>query len=767
MNLKILAIPAFLLFAASAAAFEPFTIKDIRIEGIQRTEAGTVFSYLPVKTGDKMDDAKADASIRALFATGFFKDVSLEKDQDVLVVRVRERPAIASVEINGVKSSSFSKDQLRDNMKFVGLVQGRIFDKSVLEKAAQQLKREYTSRGKYAVEVTTVVTPLERNRVAITFNVVEGEASQIRQINIIGAHAYSEDELRDLLKLGTPTMFSWFTSNDKYSKPKLSADIETLKSYYLDSGYLEFAVDSTRVSISPDKKDIFITINITEGPKYTVSYVKVASPENILPHEEMRKMISIKAGDEFSYKKLTESSKRIADRLGNDGYAFANINPVPEVDKAKHQVGFTFTADPGQRFYVRRVNISGNAKTKDEVIRREFRQLEGSWFDTGKTKKSKQRLDRLDYFSEVSIETPVVQGTSDQVDVNVAVKEKSTGNFSVGAGVSSGEGLILSASVSQSNVFGTGNFISTQVNTSRVNRIASISYTNPYYTDDGVSRGFDVYRRNTNTANTNVIVPYTSSTDGAAVRFGVPIADEQFIHYGLGYENTTIGLTTASPQRFYDYINTFGSTTINYMGTVGWSHDSRDSAINTTEGLMQAINLESGLPATPTSLRYYKLTMQNQWFYPIKQDLTFMTNVNLGSGNGYGGKPMPFFKNFYGGGPGSVRGYDPGSLGPVDVTGLATGGNRMVVISGELLFPVPGMNKEKSVRMSTFIDAGAIYGPVIQNTLPQSLGMHYSAGVALTWLSPMGPLKVSFGLPIRKQPGDKLQKFQLTLGSFF
>jgi outer membrane protein insertion porin family len=767
MNLKILALSALLLFAASAAAFEPFTIKDIRIEGIQRTEAGTVFSYLPVKAGDKMDEAKADASIRALFATGFFKDVSLEKDQDVLVVRVRERPAIASVEINGVKTSSFSKDQLRDNMKFVGLVQGRIFDKSVLEKAAQQLKREYTSRGKYAVEVNTVVTPLERNRVAIVFNVVEGEASQIRQINIIGTHDYSEDELRDLLKLGTPGMFSWMSGNDKYSKPKLAADIETLKSFYLDSGYLEFSVDSTRVSISPDKKDIFITINITEGPKYTISNVKVSGPEKILPHEEIRKMISVKPGDVFSRKELAESSKRIADRLGNDGYAFANVNPVPEVDKDRHQVAFTFTVDPGQRFYVRRVNISGNAKTNDEVIRREFRQLEGAWFDTGKTKKSKQRLDRLDYFSEVSIETPIVQGTSDQVDVNVTVKEKSTGNFSLGAGVSSGEGLILSASVSQHNVFGTGNFLSTQVNTSRVNRVASVSYTNPYYTDDGVSRGFDVYKRNTNTTNTNVVSQYTAATDGAGVRFGVPIADEQYIHYGLAYENTTIGLTQYSPQRFYDYIKTFGTTTINYMGTVGWSHDSRDSAVNTTEGLMQSINLESGLPATPNSLRYYKLTMQNQWFYPVSQDLTFMTNVNLGAGNGYGGKPLPFFKNFYGGGPGSVRGYEPASLGPVDVTGLATGGNRMVVVSGELLFPMPGMSKEKSVRMSAFVDAGAIYGPIVQNTLPQALGMHYSAGLALTWLSPMGPLKVSLGYPIHKQPGDKLQKFQLTLGTFF
>ncbi len=766
MILRILAVLVLALYAASAAAFEPFTIKDIRIEGIQRTEAGTVFSYLPVKVGDRMDDAKADASIHALFSTGFFKDVTLERDHDVLVIHVHERPAIASVEINGVKSSSFSKDQLRDNMKYVGLVQGRIFDQSALDKATQQLKRAYTARGKYGVQVSSVVTPLERNRVAITFNVVESDASQIRKINIIGAHAYTEAELLDELSLGTPSWFSWFTGSDDYSKPKLAADIEKLRSFYLDSGYLEFSVDSTRVSISPDKKDMYITYNITEGPKYTVSEIKVAGPEKIISHDEMRKLISVKPGDVFSRKEIAESSKRISDRLGENGYAFANVNAVPDADKARHQVAFTFTVDPGQRVYVRRINVSGNARTKDEVIRREFRQLEGAWFDTSKAKKSKQRVDRLDYFSEVNIETPPVQGTSDQVDVNVAVKEKSTGSFSVGAGVSSGVGIILSASVSQANVFGTGNFISTQVNTSKVNRVISVSYTNPYYTDDGVSRGFDVYKRNTNTANLSYVAPYTAATNGADVRYGVPIADEQNFTYGLGYENTTIGLTPISPQRFFNYVNTFGATTINYMGTLGWNRDSRDSAIYTTDGMVQSANLEVGLPEK-SSLHYYRLMVQNQLFYPVSQDLTLMLNNNIGIGGGYGGKPLPFFKNFYGGGPGSVRGYYPASLGPVDNTGLATGGDRSFVLNGELMFPVPGMAKEKSVRMSVFVDAGAIWGPIYQNVLPQSLGMRYSTGLALTWISPVGPLKISLGYPVHPQPGDNLQKFQLTLGNMF
>jgi outer membrane protein insertion porin family len=766
MNSRILALLLFVLFTAPAAAFEPFIIKDIRVEGIQRTEPGTVFSYLPVKVGDKMDDAKADASIHALFSTGFFKDVSLAKDRDILVVQVRERPAIASVEINGVKSSTFSKDQLRDNMKYVGLVQGRIFDQSALDKAIQQLKRTYTARGKYGVQVTSIVTPLPRNRVAVTFNVVESDASKIRQINIIGAHAYTEDELLDELSLGTPNWFSWFSSSDDYSTPKMAADIEKLKSFYLDSGYLEFSVDSTRVSISPDRKDIYITYNITEGPKYIVSDVKVAGPEKIISHAEMRKLISVKAGDVFSRKQVAESSKRISDKLGETGYAFANVSAVPEIDKEAHRVAFTFTVDPGQRVYVRRIDISGNDRTKDEVIRREFRQLEGSWLDTSLARKSKQRVDRLDYFSEVNIETPPVQGTSDQVDVNVSVKEKSTGSFSVGAGVSSGVGIVLSASVSQANVFGTGNYLATQINTSKLNRVISVSYTNPYYTDDGVSRGFDVYKRNTNTAALTYVAPYTSATNGVGVHYGVPIADEQNINYGLGYENTTIGLTTASPQRFVSYVNTFGATTINYMGTIGWSRDSRDSAIYTTDGMMQSVSLEVGLPEK-SALHYYRMMMQNQLFYPVSKDFTLMVNNNIGVGGGYGGMPLPFFKYFYGGGPGSVRGYYPGSLGPVDTTGLATGGDRSFTLSGEMLFPVPGWSKEKSVRMSAFVDGGAIYGPVLQTALPQALGMHYSTGLAFTWISPAGPLKISLAYPIHPQPGDQLQKFQLTMGNMF
>jgi outer membrane protein insertion porin family len=749
-----------LLYAASVWAIEPFVIKDIRVEGIQRTEAGTVFSYLPVKVGDTLNDDQASAAIRALFSTGFFKDVSLKEEQGVLVVQVRERPSIASVEINGVKE--FPKDQLRDNLKQVGLAEGRIFDKSALEKSEQELKRQYVARGKYGVSVKTVLTELERNRVAVNFNVVEGEVSKIQQINIVGNKAYSEKELLDLIKLTTPDWFTWMSKNDQYSKQKLSADMETIRTFYLDSGYMEFSIDSTQVSISPDKKDIFITLNITEGSKYSISTVKIAGPENVLTHDEIRKMIGVKEGDVFSRKAITASTQKIMESFGDEGYAFANVNAAPEIDKEKHQVGFTFMVDPSQRVYIRRINVSGNTKTRDEVVRREFRQMESGWFATQKIKKSKQRIDRLGFFGNVNIETLPVQGTKDQMDLNVSVEEKSTGTLSVGAGISSTEGLTLMASVSQSNVFGTGNNLSAQINTSQYNKIYSVSYTNPYYTDDGVSRGFDFYNRKTSSTQATVS-QYTSDTIGGGVRFSVPLAEEQMIHYGLSAEHTVIGLTSLSTQRYKGYINTFGDTADNQLGTIGWSRDNRDSAMYPTDGTFQRVSSEISLPSS--SQHYFKVTYQHQWFFPLSSDITYMINGEVGGASGYNGQPLPFFKNFYAGGVGSVRGYDSYSLGPRDSNNYSLGGDKRVIGNTELLFPMPGMEKEKSVRLSLFVDAGAVYGESTQ--VPASMGLRYSTGAALTWISPVGPLKLSYGVPIGVQEQDKIQRFQFTLGTLF
>ncbi len=758
MKLKKLAgFSLLLLYVASAAAIEPFVVKDIRVEGIQRTEAGTVFGYLPVKVGDTLDNERAAAAIRALFATGFFKDVRLEVEQGVLVVLVRERPAIASIAIDGVKD--IPKEQLLDNLKSVGLAEGRIFDKSALDKAEQELKRQYVARGKYGVTVKTTVTELERNRVAVSFNVVEGKNSKIRQINIIGNQVTSEKKLRNLMELDTPKWLSWFSSSDQYSKPKLAADLETLRSFYLDAGYLEFSLDSTQVSITPDKKDIYITINLTEGAKYTVSEIKLAGPPSILPHEQMLKLITLQRGDVFSRRELTESSKKIGDYLGDYGYAYANVNAVPELDKEKHQVAFTFVVDQGSRVNVRRIDITGNTKTRDQVIRREFRQMEGEWFTAAKIKKSRQRVDRLNYFSEVNIETLLVPGTSDQMDLALAVKEKATGDFSIGAGISSSDGLVLTGAVTERNLFGSGKQLSTQINTSKINKVYSLSYTNPYYTDDGVSRGFDLYQRDVNLGRTGTVSPYRSSTLGVGVRYGVPIGDDENMHYGLSAEQASL---TGTDPRVESYLAT-GPSANTLLATLGWTHDSRDSAINTTKGTVQRAFVEIGLPIS--NQRFYKLTYQHQRFYPVRRDVVLLLNGEVGAGDGYGGASLPFFKNFYGGGTGSVRGYEPNSLGPRDkINNYALGGNRRVIANAELFFPMPGMGKEKSVRLSTFADAGAVYGEGQQTG---TAGLRYSAGVAFTWISPIGPLKFSYGVPLNSQANDKVQNLQFTLGTIF
>src|SRR5437867_3743121 len=507
--------------APAALAFEPFTVRDIRVEGVQRTDAGTVFNYLPIKVGDRVDDEKASAAVKALYATGFFRDVRLEVEGGVLVVIVQERPTISQIDIVGTKE--FDKDTLRKALKDIGVVESRIFDRSALDRAEQEFKRQYLNRGYYAMQVTTTVTPQERNRVAVNFTVDEGDVAKIANINIVGAQAFPEGTLVKEMQLSTSGWFTWYTKNEQYSKQKLQADLETLRSYYTNRGYLEFAVDSTQVSITPDKEQIYITINITEGPKYSVGDVRLAG-ELLLPEGELRRLIQVKPGDVYSREKLTQSTKAISDRLGSDGYAFANVNAIPEVDRTAHTAAFTFYVDPGRRIYVRSVNISGNARTRDEVIRRELRQLEGAWYDSTRIERSKVRITRLNFFEDINIETPAVAGSPDQVDLDVTVTEKPTGNLLAGVGYSTSEGVVLSGSVSQNNVFGTGNSLGASINTSRVNRTIAVSYVEPYWTPDGVSRTIEVYDKSIDPSSLP-IAQYASKTFGGAVGFGVPITE--------------------------------------------------------------------------------------------------------------------------------------------------------------------------------------------------------------------------------------------------
>ena len=746
--------------APAAQAFEPFTVKDIRVEGVQRTDAGTVFSYLPIKVGDRVDDEKASAAVKALYATGFFRDVRLEVENDVLIVIVQERPTISKIDISGAKE--FDKDTLRKALKDIGVVESRIFDRSALDRAEQEFKRQYINRGYYAMQVTTTVTPQERNRVAVNFTVEEGEVAKIAKINIVGAQAFPEGALIKEMQLSTPGWFTWYTKNDQYSKQKLQGDLETLRSYYTNRGYLEFQVDSTQVSITPDKEQIYITINISEGPKYSVGDIRLAG-ELLLPEADMMRLILIRSGDVYSREKLTQSTKALSERLGSDGYAFANVNAIPEVDRQNHVASFTFYVDPGRRVYIRKINISGNVKTRDEVIRRELRQLEGAWYDSTRIERSKVRITRLNYFEgDPNIETPSVPGSPDQVDLDVTVTEKPTGNLLAGVGYSSADGLVLSGSVSQNNVFGTGNAVAISVNTSKVNRTIAMTYNEPYWTPDGVSRTTEVYDKSVDSSSLPV-AQYSSRTFGAAMAFGLPVTETDSVIVGGRFEHTNLSLAPGSPQIYIDFVNEFGSSTNSYILTTGWSRDSRDNILFPTRGLLQSALAEWGLPFG--DLSYYKLNYIAQWFVPLPANLVWMLRGDLGYGGGLGGKPLPFFKAYFAGGVGSVRGYETASLGPQDTQGNTIGGRRKIVANSELFFPMPGTKPgDQSVRLSAFVDAGQIYD---NGSQPQFEAFRYSGGAGLAWNSPVGPLKFSYGYPLNKKPGDRVQHFQFQVGTVF
>jgi len=762
MKYSLMAGLAAALIASSAVAFDPFVVRDIRVEGIQRTEAGTVFSYLPVKVGDTLTEDKASQAIKSLFGTGFFKDVRLEVEGSVLVVLVEERPAIASLEFTGTKA--FDKENLRKGLREVGLSESRIFDRSLVERAEQELKRQYLSQGYYAAQVTTTVTPLERNRVGITFAVDEGDIAKIRQINIVGAKSFKEKDLLELFNLRTPGWLTWYTKNDQYSKQKLSGDLETLRSWYLDRGFVEFNIESTQVSISTDKQDIYITINISEGDQYTVSSVKLAG-ELLLPEDELLKLVTIKPGSMFSREQVTLTTKAIGDRLGNDGYAFANVNAAPELDKDKKQVAFTLFIDPGRRVYVRRIQVQGNTRSRDEVVRREMRQMEAAWYDGDKINKSRTRVDRLGYFDEVTIETPAVPGTTDQVDLNVNVKEKPTGNLMLGAGLSSSEGLVFSGSINQQNLFGSGKHVGVGFNTSKINKLYSFSYTDPYYTVDGISRGFDLYMKDTDTSKLNTIATYATKSLGGGLRYGIPIGEDDTVNFGIAYDNTQIKTTTYTPQRYIDFLDKYGDKYSGLIATLGWSKNTVDSHIYPMKGYIARLN---GEVAMAGSMRYYRASAQYQRYFPIGRDYTIMLNGEYSMADGLGGKPLPFWKYYYAGGVGSVRGYKAGSIGPIaegTTNDDRLGGKRRLIANAEFLFPMPGGGMDKSFRLGAFVDAGKIWGT--EKPWRGDDGLRFSTGLSLSWASPLGPLKFSLAQPLNRKDDDETQRLQFQMGTMF
>ncbi len=747
-----------LVTAPFAQAAEEFIARDIRVEGIQRISPGTIFNYLPIKIGDKVTVKGTQEALRALYKTGFFKDVRLDRQDDVLVVTVVERPSISGIRIIG--TNEFSEDDLKKGLKEVGLAEGRVFNRSLLDRVEQEMRQQYFSRGFYSVILRPTVTPLERNRVDITIDVSEGETARIREIKIIGNKVFNDKELLKLFSLGPRPWWAFFSSRDQYSKQKLSGDLERLRSFYQDRGYLDFGIDSTQVMITTDQQEIYVTVSLSEGSKYTVTSAQLAG-KFVVPEAELRTLVTILPGDVFSRKQVTEVTRRISDRLADEGYAFANVNAVPEVNKEKSEVAFTFFVDPGKRIYVRRVNYAGNTATRDDVLRREMRQWEGATYSASKIQRSRARLQRLGFFEDVSVETPAVPGVPDQVDMNIKVKERSTGSLLVGVGYSDTDGFLINASVSQQNLLGSGKDLSVRLDNSSASTSASISYSNPYWTKDGVSRGFNLFSNSVDAEVTDT-GDYTTETRGVGVFFGIPLSEDHRLHVGGDVERIKLQTGPTSAQVAQDFVAEHGPSNDLVKFTLGWSKDTLDSPVFPSSGGMQKLSGELSVPGS--DIEYYRLTYVAAEYLPVTARTSFKLRGEIGYGDGYGDtSTLPFYKNFFAGGSGTVRGYESRSLGPRDtLTGDSIGGDRRVLVNGEFLFPLPGMSAEdKSTRLALFIDGGMAYGAGQDLDLGE---LRYASGLAFNWLSPVGPLSFSYAVPLNDKPGDEIENFQFTLG---
>lgn len=743
-------------------AAEEFVIEDIRVEGLERITPGTVFNYLPMKVGDTFDDSRSSEAVRALFKTGFFNDVRLERDGSILVFILEERPAIGTITMAG--NEDIKTDDLLENLKQFGFAEGRVFVQSQLDQTEQELQRQYYSFGKYAVKINSTVTKLDNNRVAILIEVSEGLAAKIKKINIVGNTVFKEKKLLKQFKLSTPTLFSFYTKNDQYSKQKLSGDLEALRSYYLDGGYLNFNIDSTQVSITPDKKDIYITINISEGEQYTVTDVKLAG-DFILPEEDLFDLISINSGDLFSRKKVTDSSKRLTERLGQEGYSFANVNSIPDINKDDKTVSLTFFVDPSKRVYVRRITFSGNSKTRDEVLRREMRQQEGAWISTDQVERGKLRLQRTGYFQDVNVDTPAVAGTTDQVDVHYTVEEAPGGRVGLGLGFSQGQGLILNANISQDNFLGSGKRIDFAFNNSNVNTQYGIGYTNPYYTIHGISRGFNAFYRETNAQDANLAI-YETREYGGAVEFRIPVSENNTLSTAMSYSKTELNLGVNPSGELLDFVDLNGNEYDILKINTRFAFDTRNKRVLPDKGAYHSISVVAATPVFGNPLEFYKVDLRTQWFKDIYEGFVFTFGAELGYADSYGDTTeLPFFENFYAGGSRSVRGYEENTLGPRDTAKRPLGGDRKIVVATELILPVPFLSDfKKSVRITGFLDAGNVYGPNEDFDLGE---LRYSTGVSAIWISPFGAVSISMALPFNEKPTDEIQNFQFTFGTSF
>ena len=744
--------------AISGAQAGEFVVQDIQVDGLQRLSAGTVFNYLPVQAGATISEKDYPEIIRALFKTGFFTDVNLERNGNVLVVTVTERPAISEVRIEG--NQDISTDDLKKALTQVGLAEGRVFDRSLLDKVEQELLQQYYSRGRYAVQIKSQVQPLERNRVAITIDISEGAVASIRQINIVGNKAFTEKELLSLLQSSTSGWLSFFTRDDQYAKQKLAADIETLRSFYLDRGYLKFNVESTPVSITPDKKDVYITINVTEGEPYTVDSVQLTGDFGVVAETELRQLIDIKPGETFSRAKITEVTKNIGERLGQEGYAFANVNTVPQINDESRKVDLTFMIDPGRRVYVLRINFQGNTKTQDEVLRREMRQAEGAWYSTKDLDRSKTRLQRLDYLESVNVETPAVPGTNDQVDVNYTVVERPSGSLMFGVGYGQDSGVLLNASVTQNNFLGTGNQMSVVLNNSSAGENYNIFYNNPYYTVDGVSRGFRLFYQNIDSSELNT-ASYIRNAGGGQITFGFPLNEFDTLRLSPGYQHLWIDTTTSTPSEIVQDLDKNGDTYDQITLDASWSRDTRNRTIFPTDGSLNQVAGQFALPGS--TAEFYKLNYRGIAYYPLARWLTWTFGGEVGYGDGYSDTSgLPFFENFYAGGLRSVRGYKSNTLGPRYASNNEpSGGAFKTIASTQFILPVPFMEKSENVRVAAFFDVGNVFATTSDFEANE---LRYSLGLSGLWVSPLGPIVLSVAAPLNDQSDDETEVFQFSFG---
>jgi len=765
-----------LILLSTVVRAEVFQVEDIRIDGLQRVSSGTVFASMPLSVGDLIDDDTVRRTARALFRTGYFDDIRISRDGGVLIVAVKERPAIAEITIQGNKA--LPTEELLKSLRENGLAEGQIFRQAILDGISQELERQYVGQGRYGAAIESEVEELPRNRVTVNINVDEGDVAAIKHINIVGVHDFDEERLIANLELKTTGLLSPFMNDDKYSREKLSGDLERLESWYLNRGYLKFSIDSTQVAISPDREDVFVTINLTEGDVYTVDQVEL-SGDLVVSEDEIRSLLVLKEGQTFSQVRMVKTTELITQRLGNEGYTFAEVKGVPEVDEENKTAKVTLFVDPGRRAYVRRIEFRGNTKTMDEVLRREMRQMEGASASTSKMELSKVRLERTGYFKEVDAQTQQVPGTNDQVDVFYTVEEQPSGSIGASLGFAQTYGIVFGASIQENNFLGTGKGVGISLNRSGFITNLSLNYSDPYYTRDGIAAGFSLFARETDYDEAN-ISNYSTDSYGGRVNFSYPLDEIQSIGFGIGYENLTLKTGSFASQEIIEFVEENGDTFDLLTTHFSWGKSTVNRGQMATRGMSQRVGLELSFPGS--DMEYYKLTYAGQYYRPLSNSLTMRLRTDLGYGDSYGDTTrLPFFKNYYAGGFGSVRGFKKNTLGPRDTPAAIDsfqdpdpfGGNVLVEGSAEIIFPLPFIKDQRSIQMSVFVDAGNVFdtdcGDKDEDFCqePDVGDLRYSVGFGGTWISTFGPLTFSLAKPLNAGEEDEEEVFQFSMGQTF